>query len=142
GQTGSVVSMGGTLIIEVAVNWSRQLPPNLGIVVKTASGAPLFGANNLLMGSSVPPETISTGVIRATCRNLPLMPGTYLLDLYLDDGHDAVDAILDAAVFEVIPADVFGTGKLSLSTGGPFWTAVDFEFVKQEEPELLASARP
>lgn len=141
GQGGAVVPMGGTLVVEVGLQGkTTQLPPVLGIVVKNSSGSALFGTNNLITGDPCPQGPFSNGTVRATYRGLPLMPGTYVLDLYLDEGHATVDAILDAAVFEVTPADVYGTGRLSTPSAGPFWVPVSFEVLKDEpQPELLAT---
>jgi len=139
GQTNAVVPMGGTLTVEVAFDSKTTgLPPVLGIVVKTSSGMPLFGANNTVAGANVPRQPLHRGAIRATYRDLRLMPGTYLLDLYLDEGHATVDAIMDAAIFEVVPADVYGTGKLSTASAGPFWAPVAFEVIAEETESAFA----
>jgi hypothetical protein len=58
---------------------------------------------------------------------LPLMPGTYLLDLCFGDFSDPsrdLDIIRDAIPFEVVTADLLGTGMLPRPTDGPvFWPA-------------------
>ena len=40
------------------------------------------------------------------------MPDTYAIDLYFGDGYTDHDVIYDAVTFEVVAADVFGSGKL------------------------------
>jgi hypothetical protein len=55
---------------------------------------------------------------------LPLMPGTYCLDLWLNSGTENVDLLHEAISFEVLPADIFGTGQLPGSECGPvIWPA-------------------
>jgi hypothetical protein len=55
------------------------------------------------------------------------MPGTYLLDLFFADFGDVtrhLDAVREAISFEVVPADVLGTGMLPNPADGPIlWTA-------------------
>jgi len=59
-----------------------------------------------------------------TCDQLPLLPGRYAIDLTLGDGFRELDAIDDAITFEVLPGDVFGTGKLPPpGTAVVFWPA-------------------
>jgi hypothetical protein len=53
------------------------------------------------------------------------MPGRYYLDLSFGSEliYD-VDEIHEAISFDVIPADVFGSGRLPPATAGPvFWPA-------------------
>jgi hypothetical protein len=53
------------------------------------------------------------GTIACEFESLPLMPGTYLLDLYFGNFGDITrdfDVIREAISFEVVPADVFGYG--------------------------------
>jgi hypothetical protein len=57
-------------------------------------------------------------------KNIPLMPGTYNLDLYLGKDGQSLDIIYDACQFEVHPADVFGSGRIPASVAGSiFWPA-------------------
>ncbi len=104
----------------------KRLKPVLGVAVKTFMGAPVFAVDNETMpGPAVPPE-MSSGAITCFLDNLPLMPGTYQVDLYFRDSRDVVcsDVVYDALSFEVLPADVFGSGKLPHATFGPvLWPA-------------------
>ena len=98
--------------------------PVLGVVIKTDSGLPVFGVNNRFIpgfefGSVQAPARISCHL-----PNLPLVPGTYLIDLYLGDDARDLDTIHEAITFEVIPADAFGSGKLPPEAAGPIlWPA-------------------
>jgi lipopolysaccharide transport system ATP-binding protein len=132
-QQASAVRMGRPLTIEVDFeSKTLGLAPVLGIAVKTSNGAPLLAVNNVIAGTDTLTTPASSGTVRATFPDLRLMPGAYLLDLYFDEGHTAVDRILDAAAFEVLPADVYGTGKLSAPSEGPLWAPVSFEILSGE----------
>lgn len=124
---GAAVPMGGTLAVEVSFdNGTVPIEPVLGVVVKSSKGGALFGANNLLVADQTG-DKLTSGVVRVTYRNLPLMPDIYYVDLYLGDAHSTFDTILEAGAFEVSPSDVFGTGRLSTAGAGPFWLPVSFE---------------
>lgn len=74
--------------------------------------APLFLVGNRLTDEGREGDLLQSGVIACTVDSLPLMPRTYLLDLYFDDVADITrhqDVIRDAISVEA-PADVFGTG--------------------------------
>jgi lipopolysaccharide transport system ATP-binding protein len=121
------VRMGAPLEVTVEFSSAHPIRPILGITLKTAEGMPLFGVSNRWTNQGVDNQRVSNG--RVTCRfeGLPLMPGTYLLDLYFGDFGDPsreLDIIRDAISFEVVPADLLGTGMLPRPMDGPvFWPA-------------------
>ena len=109
----TVVPMGAPL--SIAVDFEKKsgpFCPVLGVVVKTSQGWRVFGINNRFVGGYRFEEAITRGTITCNIDELPLMPGTYLIDLYLGDHHQDCDVVFEAASFEVVPTDVFGTGKL------------------------------
>lgn len=126
GQTG-VVRMGTPLSVAVDFNAPHPIRPILGVTLKTAEGMPLFGASNRWTNKGVDNARTASGTITCAFERLPLMPGTYLLDLYLGDFGDPsrdLDIIRDAISFEVVPADLLGTGMLPRPIDGPvFWPA-------------------
>ncbi len=127
GRRSGSFPMDSTLRIEVDYESADgAIHPVLGLVVKTSTGGPVFGLNNRVACVDPPPPAMSAGRISWSFDRLPLMPGTYQVDLYLSDarlgqGKD-LDVVLDAVSFEVLPADVFGSGKLPPPASGPvFW---------------------
>lgn len=61
---------------------------------------------------------------------MPLMPGTYELDLYIGDFGDPsrdLDVIRDAISFEVVAADLLGTGMLPRPNEGPIFCRATWE---------------
>ncbi len=121
------VRMGGTLRVQVRFDTGGQaLSPVLGVVVKTAQGAPLFGVNNrFIPGFDFAPTP--TGTITCRLEDLPLVPGTYFLDLYFGDPHGDRDTVLDAASLEVLPSDVFGSGRVPPPAAGPIFHPARWE---------------
>ncbi len=122
-----VVRMGAPFEVSVDFSAPHPIRPILGIILKTAEGMPLFGVSNRWTNQGVDAQRVSSGRITCGFESLPLMPGTYQLDLYLGDFGDPsrdLDIIRDAISFEVVAADLLGTGMLPHAADGPiFWTA-------------------
>ena len=124
GEPATAIRMGGDLIIDVAYDSEQPVSPVLGVVIKNNYGAPIFGINNRLVPGFTFDAPSRSGSIACRLSNLPLMPDTYSIDVYFGDGYHDVDVVYDAIAFEVVAADVFGTGKLPPSECGPiYWPA-------------------
>jgi lipopolysaccharide transport system ATP-binding protein len=132
GAPTETVRMGGAVSVQVAFATSGDpVNPVLGLVVRSAQGMPLFGVNNrFIPGYEFPP--VSSGRITCRLEALPLMPGTYFLDLYFGDPHADRDVILDAVSFEVVPADVFGSGRLPPPAAGPLFQRAHWELAAHD----------
>lgn len=119
------VTMGGSLVIHVDFQTSLSMNhPVLGFIVKTALGSPLLGNNNRVVPGFDFNVSRASGTIACRIDRLPLMPGIYWIDLWLGDSHRDIDVIDDAISFEVLTADVFGSGKLPPAISGPIcWPA-------------------
>jgi hypothetical protein len=117
--------MGESLSVSVAfVCDSNPIIPVLGLVIKNSHGVAIFGVNNKFIGGYRFEKRITAGVISCRLDDLPLLPGRYSLDIYLGDGLQDVDVIIDAISVEVLSADVFGTGQLPpAGTSLIFWPA-------------------
>jgi homopolymeric O-antigen transport system ATP-binding protein len=122
-----VFRMGSPLAVRVEFAAQGPIRPILGVALKTAEGMPLFAVSNRLTHDGSNGAEVRNGSIECSLDSLPLMPGTYQLDLYLGDFGDPsrdLDVIREAVSFEVVPADLLGTGMLPHATDGPiFWTA-------------------
>jgi lipopolysaccharide transport system ATP-binding protein len=116
------VRMGSQLSINVAFD-STGLPisPVLGVVIKTAFGSSVFGVNNRFIPGFEFTQGAERARITCTINRLPLMPGTYWIDLYFGDEHHDIDVIMDAISFEVEQSDVYGSGKLPPTGSGPIY---------------------
>lgn len=118
--------MGAPINVRVAFrSESEAFHPYLGVVVKSAQGQTILTVNNDFLPSFELARPVESGAVVCDFDWLPLMPGTYSLDLYLGTNPYAdIDVIHDAISFEVLPADVFGTGKLPEAAWGMiFWPA-------------------
>ncbi len=126
GPTG-VVRMRSPLAVRVDFVASAPLRPVLNVAFRTIEGEPIFIVGSRLTNEGRDRAASRDGAIICELDCLPLMPGTYLLDLYFGDFADItrdLDVIREAISLEVVPADVFGTGQLPNVADGPIcWSA-------------------
>jgi len=133
GPTG-VVRMGTQLEAIVQFSAPHPIRPILGITLKTAEGMPLFGVSNRWTNHGADNQRTLSGTVTCKFDRLPLMPGTYLVDLYFGDFGDPsreLDIIREALSFEVVPADLLGTGMLQRSTDGPIFLPATWTFARR-----------
>jgi hypothetical protein len=64
-----------------------------------------------------------------------LMPGTYLVDLYLGDPGGDFDVVFEAFSLEVMPADMTGTGRLPPANLGHVYFPATFGLIPEGVPE-------
>ena len=121
----SCIRMLSSLSIHVDIDVKGSpIQPVLGVGIRTDLGTPLFGVDcrnvsGVDFGKVQGPATISCHL-----DDLPLMPGTYLVDLAFGNETRDFDMVTSAIAFEVVPGDVFGSGDLpSKAAGSIFWQA-------------------
>lgn len=112
GDFSAAFKMGGRLTVSVSFDSERAFTPVLNVTVKNMHGLAIIRANNQFIGGFNFDQRRNSGTITCTFDKLPLLPGRYAIDLSLGDGFRDLDVVNDAITFEVLPADVFGTGKL------------------------------
>ena len=128
GEVASTVRIGESLAVRVTFDTEgNRFSPVLGVMVKSAQGVPLFGINNRIVPGYEFSEVTSRAAITCHFEHVPLMPGTYFVDLYLGDRYQDHDVVIDAAAFEVTSADVFGSGRLPPPGAGPLVQAAKWE---------------
>ena len=115
------VRLGAKLAVHVRYAAQRPVRPVLGIVVKTIYGAPVFCASDRFCDQLVQCDPAARATVVCTVGKVPLLPGTYTIDLWLGDAGGDFDVIFDAISFEVIAADVTGTGRLPPPAQGPIF---------------------
>ena len=135
-----VIRLGDSIGVQVRFNSEQPLKPILGVVVRTITGSNLFGVNNRVVPAAQIPPSVREGSITCWFDQPPLMPGTYFLDLYFGSEYGDLDVIQEAASFEVVAADRFGTGQLAPASAGPICWPARYEFSRDTEPSLVPAA--
>jgi lipopolysaccharide transport system ATP-binding protein len=130
-QTNGVFRMGSALSIVVTYWHDRPVRPVLGAVFKTVYGAPVFAVTDRCSEQLADCVPISRGRVICTIDELRLMPGSYTIDLYLGDVAADFDVITDAMSFEVIAADLNGTGRLAPSWAGPMFCSATWKLLPE-----------
>jgi lipopolysaccharide transport system ATP-binding protein len=90
----------------------------VGVAIRSAVDAPVFLQHNALTGEQfddLPPE----GFFCCRIPALPLVPSDYYVTYSVMSGDRYVDRISDAAKFEVLASDYFGSGRLPPVAHGP-----------------------
>lgn len=75
----------------------------------------------------------SPTVLRCTMRNCRLAPGMYTIDLQLDEYTTMVDKIESSVAMEVIPSDLYGTGRSLPVHSAVVFPEAEWQVVAAEE---------
>ncbi|MFO7654956.1 MAG: ABC transporter ATP-binding protein [Candidatus Krumholzibacteriia bacterium] len=112
GQPDATVPVGGGLCVRLLVKPSYPLKrPTFGVAVSDQRGQRIFVAHTRFSPSTLAAIESPTWV-ECTLPDLRLVPGTYWLKLTVGLPRRDLDDIDNAATFEVLPRDVYGTGDL------------------------------
>jgi homopolymeric O-antigen transport system ATP-binding protein len=126
GKPQGTIRMGAPLQVHVGYKAERALRPVLGITVKSGHGGAIFCASDRFQDQLLFSTPRAEATVICEFERLLLMPGTYQMDLWLGDANDDIDVIHDAISFEMIPADLTGTGRLPPSWTGPVFQPATF----------------
>lgn len=124
-------AMGEEFCVSVEFCLHSPILPVLGLVFKTSFGSPIFAVDNRFIPAPHIKTPVSRGRMTCKIQALPLMPGEYFIDLYLGDQFRSIDRVHDALGFCVLPADVFGSGRLPSPNCGPVFQKAEF-FLEEE----------
>lgn len=133
GTRQGAIRMGAPLEICVKYNAQSSLRPVLGVTVRTLRGMPVFAVSDRIGCQLAFCEPTASGTVICKIERLPLMPGTYVLGLALGNSTEDVDVIVDAISFEVLPADVTGTGRLLSHEWGPIFCDASWRLLPASE---------
>ena len=84
---------------------------SVALVIKDSYGRPLVTGWTHLRNEDFR-EIPAEGTFVLRLGHLPLVPDTYLIHLWCAVNSEVADMISNAGHFEIIPSDVFGTGRL------------------------------
>lgn len=118
-ETTGIIRMGQPLALRVSYSAKKAFRPVLGVGIKTVHGAPIFNVSDRFARQLAECVPMKQGAVVCAIEELDLLPGTYTIDLWLGDEGGDFDMIQDAMSFEVVPADLLGTGRLPPAVLGP-----------------------
>ncbi len=118
GKPVRAVLMGSRTRMLFRFETGRLRNPGYGFSIENMFGQKVFSLNNYI-ACAEPLAAADSGVAVLDIPELPLIPGTYFLSLaVVEDQRTWVDHAERALSFDVVPADVFGTGRTLERTQG------------------------
>jgi lipopolysaccharide transport system ATP-binding protein len=119
GSPTTSVAAGGAATFEVGFDpRTVAFDYALGVDICDAAGTPLAQ-----LSTSTHPGPllcdVTSGRLACTVNDLSLVPGEYMVNVWVGDAEDWVDTVVDAIRLTVLPSDYFGTGRLPPRRSGP-----------------------
>src|SRR5262249_55700648 len=129
GRECTAFPMGGDVQVEFAFASSRVMHGlHVGVGIDDTHGKRLLTFTTAIQPSEQVPKSADSGVATIHILNLPLTPGRYFLSPGLTSS--AVSDLIDQALaFDVLPRDVFGSGKIPNASQGCFFHPASFRVV-------------
>ena len=91
--------------------------PHCSLVFYSATGTRILHLSTQFSNIAFP-RMPSSGVIECRIARLPLIAGKYMLNVAILGSEGLLDHIESAAIIEVQPADVYGTGNMPIERDG------------------------
>ena len=121
-----ILRSGDDARIEIAYD-SSSAPARLsaGFTVELPSGQRVFSVATYFSGYEL--RAAPSGIIRCDLRRLPLVAGTYVVNVGIGSGEETLlDCVYGACHFTVHPGDFYGTGRVQLPQHGPVLLDVEW----------------
>jgi hypothetical protein len=122
--------MGDPLTILMSFEVARPLRPVVAFMLKTVQGVPVCSLNDRYSMQLSECKMVSEGLVACEIDQLMLMPGQYNIDVSFGDIGADFDVVSDAISFEVLPADLLGSGRLPPSSQGPMFCAANWKLLE------------
>lgn len=129
------VPIAGYLQVMVELEAGRELDDmSFGLGIENESGERLFSVNSLMAnGSYTRIESGRSATVIFTLPVINLMPGEYAISLAaVRSQRDYLDLIERCVQFEVVPGDVYGTGRLPTRQQGQLYMPASVETTGDE----------
>jgi lipopolysaccharide transport system ATP-binding protein len=129
GRESALFPMGETLQAELTFTSGVPLRGfQVGVGVDDTYGKRLVTFTTALQPVAGLPETAQSGIVTVRADHLPLTPGRYFLSPAIASTRGLEDCVEQAIAFEVVPKDVFGSGKVPNPTQGCFFHPANFRY--------------
>ncbi|MEL6652321.1 MAG: Wzt carbohydrate-binding domain-containing protein [Bacteroidota bacterium] len=137
GQPSTIMNMGDKL--SFAIDYQSPNPVQnivVGLLISSDKGEKLINANNVYQpyeGLGIPSKS---GRVQCELGQVPLMPGQYAATFWIGPTKQDKRAYEEVINFEVLPHDLWGTGKIPPRNASNFWWNTQFSFQQTTEPSV------
>lgn len=122
GERGHSFSMGENLTLKLYFEHTEDIVgPILGLIFKDYRDEPILAINNIHYTLKYTGLTMRSGVFQIDIKELPLMSGSYSVDLRFGSRADDIDVIEDAITIEVLPKAISDSGFMIESSLNKFF---------------------
>jgi len=132
----AVLKMGESISFKVRFESKRRFRPCFGLTVKTDRGFRVFHLSDRFCNQLAEVEPTLSGIVTCEVSEPELMPGRYVVDLWLEDfsAQAPLDQVSDALSFEVLPSNLLGTGRLPPISEGPVFCRGTWKLLSSADP--------
>jgi lipopolysaccharide transport system ATP-binding protein len=134
----STLPMGSEITLEMtfrAPPGKTLRRPVMGVVINHATLGTVGGVNTRMTGFD-PEEPCASGVLSCTLKRMPLLQGSYSVELWLGDGHEDLDCLMGYLSFQVEPTDVYGSGQTPFARLGAIYLEPKWHLAADPEPVI------
>lgn len=145
GTPSSQFMMGSDVNVEMDFDTLDRDPlnsPVMGVVVNHATLGPIGGVNMRMTKSERFDGPYRAGTIACRLRGMPLLPGSYAIDVWLGDGAGDVDTVAGVTNFEMELADVYGSGVSPFKSLGSIFLRAEWDVRKRDAAEAAQLSEP
>ncbi len=132
GQPNTIFQMGGVIQIEIEVSGLSEIGDALiGVIIKTNEGLWITSINTgMVIPEMVSPRSYNERVILKIPKIL-FTPNTYCVGISIARSGTRLDYIDEAARFQVVEADIYGTGYQVSSAYGLFCLEAEWKIISK-----------
>ena len=120
--------LGSDIIVEMSFDAQSEALSNpvMGVVINHLTRGTAGGVNTRMSGFWPSNGPYHSAVMRCKLRRIPLLQGSYTVDVWLGNGMTDVDMLKDCASFSIEATDFYGTGQTPFAHMGlvalePLW---------------------
>ncbi|MDB5174820.1 MAG: tagH 1 [Phycisphaerales bacterium] len=111
--------------------------PVMGVVINHATLGTVGGVNTRMTGFESD-EPCAAGVMSCTLKRMPLLQGSYSVELWLGDGHEDLDCLMGYLTFQIEPTDIYGSGQTPFARLGAIYLEPKWHLAA--DPEVAADS--
>jgi lipopolysaccharide transport system ATP-binding protein len=134
------VLMDAPLTIYIQFHSSRPIiRPIFIFAIEDEYGERIFTlTNEMAPTSNNQPELIQEGIASLEIANLPLLSGAYFITIKLQESQKTFDLVAQAMMIEVLPNDVFGSGKIPQGAQGKIFVKGEISVHNKAESLVMS----